>query len=109
MFILNHLSVRIMLFGVYTGKPNIFFLIEVFMNCYSRFHIHIKWNICCKEVLFIFMTPQIYKDLGQATVTSPYMTHTMPSSIHGLQFCPFEDVLGVGHSNGFSSLIIPGR
>ena len=45
---------------------------------------------------------------------------TKPSNVylqHGLgygniaeqvKFCPFEDILGVGHSNGFSSVIIPG-
>ena len=39
----------------------------------------------------------------------PYMSHLLPSSeVVSLQFCPFEDVLGVGHSNGFASLLIPG-
>ncbi|KAK4048828.1 putative U3 small nucleolar RNA-associated protein 7 [Microbotryomycetes sp. JL221] len=39
----------------------------------------------------------------------PYMTHTFPStSVSSIRFCPFEDVLGVGHASGFSSLIIPG-
>ncbi|XP_063422030.1 WD repeat-containing protein 46-like [Mytilus trossulus] len=51
---------------------------------------------------------EIYKDCCQETITSPYLTQKLPSSVFGLQFCPFEDVLGVGHSNGFSSLIIPG-
>ena len=37
------------------------------------------------------------------------MTHLIPSStISSLGFCPFDDVLGVGHSTGFASLIIPG-
>src|SRR5437667_9532548 len=37
------------------------------------------------------------------------MTHLIPSStISSLRFCPFDDVLGVGHSTGFTSLIIPG-
>ena len=39
----------------------------------------------------------------------PYMTHEIPSStVSSLRFCSYEDILGVGHSNGFASLIIPG-
>ena len=30
------------------------------------------------------------------------------ASVHKLQFVPFEDVLGIGHSNGYSSIVIPG-
>ncbi|GAA5989617.1 hypothetical protein JCM5350_003195 [Sporobolomyces pararoseus] len=39
----------------------------------------------------------------------PYLTHTFPSvPVHQLRFTPFEDLLGVGHSTGFSSLVVPG-
>ncbi len=42
-------------------------------------------------------------------VTSPYMQWGRDGkTIERLRFCPFEDVLGVGHDTGFSSLIIPG-
>ena len=30
------------------------------------------------------------------------------SQVSGLKFVPYEDVLGVGHSRGYSSLVIPG-
>lgn len=39
----------------------------------------------------------------------PYMKHTVyGSEIRSAKFCPFEDVLGLGHKNGFSSIIVPG-
>lgn len=41
--------------------------------------------------------------------TSLYMEHSIPGSkIANIRFCPFEDVLGVGHADGLSSLIVPG-
>lgn len=51
---------------------------------------------------------QVYKDICSGEVTSPYMCHRVTGTITNVQFCPFEDILGVGHEQGFSSLIIPG-
>ncbi|KAL3871801.1 hypothetical protein ACJMK2_039773 [Sinanodonta woodiana] len=51
---------------------------------------------------------EVYNDCINNTMTAPYMMHQLQSTVHGLQFCPYEDVLGVGHGTGFSSLIIPG-
>ncbi|RUS24504.1 NUC141 domain-containing protein [Jimgerdemannia flammicorona] len=37
------------------------------------------------------------------------MSHLQPSTtVHDVQFCPYDDVLGFGHSAGVSSLVIPG-
>ena len=39
----------------------------------------------------------------------PYINHQLPGQLHQLMFCPFEDVLGIGHTEGLSSIIIPGN
>jgi U3 small nucleolar RNA-associated protein 7 len=42
-------------------------------------------------------------------VQSPYMTWGGEgNSVERVRFCPFEDCLGIGHSKGFSSIIVPG-
>ncbi|KAL9644374.1 hypothetical protein ABK040_005832 [Willaertia magna] len=54
----------------------------------------------------------IYKDILHVNQSDKevYLYHQFPNhiTISDLQFCPYEDILGVGHSRGFSSLIIPG-
>lgn len=39
---------------------------------------------------------------------SLYLEHRIDGQVSGVSFCPFEDILGVGGSGGFSSLIVPG-
>ncbi|KAL4645945.1 WD repeat-containing protein 46 isoform X1 [Arapaima gigas] len=51
---------------------------------------------------------QVYKDVFNTPVKKPYMAHRVRGAVWGAQFCPFEDVLGIGHAEGFTSLIIPG-
>lgn len=67
-----------------------------------------------KGVLAVGHGPRVtmWRGLGTSDdvhVRSPYMTHLIPgSSVASVAFCPFEDVLGVGHATGFASLLVPG-
>nr|XP_046253472.1 WD repeat-containing protein 46 [Scatophagus argus] len=51
---------------------------------------------------------QVYRDVWTTPVTKPYMAHRVRGTVWGLNFCPFEDVLGVGHGDGFTSMLVPG-
>ena len=51
----------------------------------------------------------IWRNPFKTKQNSPYMTHLQPSNIvHDISFCPYDDVLGVGHTGGITSLIVPG-
>ncbi|KFM78804.1 WD repeat-containing protein 46, partial [Stegodyphus mimosarum] len=51
---------------------------------------------------------EVYKDCCTQTVKAPYLRHKTTSTISDLQFCPYEDVLGIGYNSGFSSILVPG-
>lgn len=51
----------------------------------------------------------IWKDALRTKQNSPYMNHLLPSSsVVDLHYCPYEDILGIGHAKGFESIIVPG-
>ncbi|KAI8916747.1 NUC141 domain-containing protein [Powellomyces hirtus] len=51
----------------------------------------------------------IWKDAFREKQKEPYMSHLCAgNTIHEIQFCPYEDVLGIGHSGGISSIVVPG-
>ncbi|CDW56333.1 BING4CT and WD40 domain containing protein [Trichuris trichiura] len=49
-----------------------------------------------------------YKNICHKPVNAPYMIHDCREVVSDIRFCPYEDVLGVGHRVGYSSLLIPG-
>ena len=46
--------------------------------------------------------------VGGEKQKAPYLTHHLLGEANVVEFCPFEDCLGIGHSNGFTSIIVPG-
>ncbi|KAJ2704029.1 putative U3 small nucleolar RNA-associated protein 7 [Coemansia sp. IMI 203386] len=51
----------------------------------------------------------VWKDALATRAEKPYMTQLMPSTtLNTVRFVPYDDVLGCGHSQGISSLVIPG-
>lgn len=55
---------------------------------------------------------EMYKDMARLTTTSrpevPYLFHRADRLVSSVKFCPYEDVLGLGHSLGFTSIVVPG-
>eukprot|EP00658_Telonema_sp_P-2_P027328 TRINITY_DN21127_c0_g1_i4.p1 TRINITY_DN21127_c0_g1~~TRINITY_DN21127_c0_g1_i4.p1 ORF type:complete len:287 (-),score=106.19 TRINITY_DN21127_c0_g1_i4:242-1102(-) len=54
---------------------------------------------------------QVWKDMFTAAKPSgPYMKHGLGygNIAQRVRFAPFEDILAIGHSNGFSTMIVPG-
>nr|XP_042911590.1 WD repeat-containing protein 46 [Parasteatoda tepidariorum]XP_042911591.1 WD repeat-containing protein 46 [Parasteatoda tepidariorum] len=51
---------------------------------------------------------EVYKGCCRNTVKTPYLRHRITSTVSDVQFCPYEDVLGIGYNSGFDSILIPG-
>jgi len=52
---------------------------------------------------------QVFKDMKRISPTNIYMEHRLPGKqIQELRFRPYEDILGIGHSEGFTSMVVPG-
>ncbi|KAM3963414.1 WD repeat-containing protein 46 [Aphomia sociella] len=51
---------------------------------------------------------EVYSECCSKTAERPYLRHRMSKSINNFKFCPYEDVLGIGTSGGFTSIIVPG-
>lgn len=51
---------------------------------------------------------QVYQSVTKGGASEAYMRHKSGSTVTDMQFCPYEDILGVSTHSGYSSLIIPG-
>ncbi|KAE9547078.1 hypothetical protein FO519_009710 [Halicephalobus sp. NKZ332] len=50
----------------------------------------------------------IYENVITNGIHKPYLNHFVGGDIRQVEFCAHEDVLGIGHSKGFASIIVPG-
>lgn len=53
---------------------------------------------------------EFWKDLHVEKQTLPYLRHQCSSkyAVNNAVFAPFEDIMGLGTSKGFTSIIVPG-
>lgn len=53
---------------------------------------------------------EIWRDALSTKQVKPYLSHRLAkgAQVEDLAFCPYEDVLGTGHSAGILSLLVPG-
>lgn len=51
---------------------------------------------------------EVYRNVVEGGTSEAYMRHKAGSIITDMQFCPYEDILGISTYKGYSSLIIPG-
>lgn len=51
---------------------------------------------------------EVFKDPCTQLQTDPYLRHETRKGATDIDFCPYEDVLGVGRQDGFVSLLVPG-
>lgn len=63
-------------------------------------------KVLCLMYEYQYSVFQIFSEVGHKQ--KPYLKHVANGQISGLKFCPFEDILGVGTSKGFDSVIVPG-
>lgn len=56
----------------------------------------------------LYPAQKVYQDICKKTVDRPYLRHSLKQSLSSLEFCPYEDVLGVGYETGICSMLVPG-
>jgi len=57
----------------------------------------------------VYTAPMIHQPFVPKSPPPLYITHPIPHRpLISLRFCPFQDILTIGHSAGLSSILVPG-
>ncbi|CAK9810250.1 WD repeat-containing protein 46 [Anthophora plagiata] len=67
---------------------------------------HLSYSQCGQLAMAMGNVVEVYRLSGNEM--KPYLRHRGDSNVSSMQFCPYEDVLGVGTTKGVSSLLVPG-
>ncbi|GMH40264.1 hypothetical protein BSKO_08168 [Bryopsis sp. KO-2023] len=52
---------------------------------------------------------EVWKDALSEKQAEPYLRHkVLYGDVERIRFCPYEDVLGIGHAKGISTVLVPG-
>lgn len=70
---------------------------------------HLYPNINHPEPGQVYSRPSIHTPHPAPSPPPIYLTHPQPAKPHtSLAFCPFQDVLAIGHGAGVSCILVPG-
>lgn len=67
---------------------------------------HLSYSQCGQLGMAMGNVVEVYRPTSDEM--KPYMRYKADGTATSMQFCPYEDVLGIGTMRGFSSLLIPG-
>lgn len=90
------------------GSVNVRFPFSVFIAVYLSWHAadYLRGGVTPRQV---YTTPSLHSPHPHSTPPPLYLTHPIPHRpLHSLRFCPFQDILTIGHANGLSSILVPG-
>ncbi|CAI5448408.1 unnamed protein product [Caenorhabditis angaria] len=63
-----------------------------------------KLHVACAVGNYV----QVFQNMHNGSCIEPYLVHNCGGLVTDLKFVPWEDVLGIGHASGFTSMLVPG-
>lgn len=75
----------------------------------SRMVKHLLMLHILSLVITLFVVWKVWRDAFVEKQDAPYLRHkVLLGGVNKVRFCPYEDILGIGHANGVSTMLVPG-